>query len=134
MKTYFILMLAFVLPCNAQDNNQRKATPKHIDSPVVIPPAPIAKPEIVINLTEDGTIKIDGKVVKREELARKLRAVSELNSKQSVRIRSEGQVPYGTIVDVIGICQLSEVLDVPLLTEPAKTGQNAPGDGDKPAK
>jgi biopolymer transport protein ExbD len=69
--------------------------------------------EIIINVLTDGTIKVEGLSVDRQQLFDKLSAIA----KQSVRIRGDGGVAYQRIVEVIDTCQKAGIWNISFATQ-----------------
>ncbi|MBC7979701.1 MAG: biopolymer transporter ExbD, partial [Armatimonadetes bacterium] len=61
--------------------------------------------EIVINILDDGTIRIEGATVDLEQLYEKLATIAAQFENQAIRIRGDGNVEYQHIVEVIDTCQ-----------------------------
>ncbi len=135
MKTYLTLILLMAIPCLAENKPENKSAPELQNPPVEAIQGLPAKPEIIINVLEDGAIKVEGILVTKEELLEKLRTIANMIKDQPVRIRGDRKVPYGTIVDVIDVCRKAGISNISFSTIPTKqeTEQAEPSNGDKPS-
>ena len=77
--------------------------------------------EIIINVLENGTIRVEGLAVDRQQLLDKLSAIARLYENQPVRIRGDGNVAYQRIVEVIDICQKAGVWNISFATQRPET-------------
>ncbi|RMF88215.1 MAG: biopolymer transporter ExbD [Nitrospinota bacterium] len=77
------------------------------------PEAPGGKvqPQITytIELTADGQLFWQGKQLSLDELKRQLQATT---GKRSVLIRADRSLPYGQVVQVMGVCQQAGITDI----------------------
>ncbi len=99
--------------------------------------------EIIINILKDGTIRVEGKELRGEELIAKLTPILKRSPDQPLRIRADGAVKYLVVVEVIDLCQKAGAWNISFATsktqaEQAGTGQPATAPesksegGDKP--
>ena len=68
MKTYLTLILLMAVPCFAENKSENKRAPERQNPPVEALHGLPEKPEIIINVLEDGAIKVEGILVTKEEL------------------------------------------------------------------
>ncbi len=73
--------------------------------------------EIVINILEDGTIRIEGTTVDLPQLLDKLASIAAQFENQPVRIRGDGSVEYQRIVEVIDTCQKAGIWNISFATQ-----------------
>lgn len=77
--------------------------------------------EIVINVFADGTIRVEGRTMTREELQQKLTLLSKEYENQPVRLRADAQTPYQQIVDVIDTCQKAGIWNISFASQAPAT-------------
>ncbi len=73
--------------------------------------------EIIINVLNDGTLKVEGRAVNREQLFDKLSEIAKQYKNQPVRIRGDGDVSYQRIVEVIDTCQKAGIWNISFATQ-----------------
>ena len=73
--------------------------------------------EIIINVLGDGTLKVEGLVVNREQLFDKLSKIAKQYKNQPVRIRGDANVTYQRIVEVIDTCQKAGIWNISFATQ-----------------
>jgi biopolymer transport protein ExbD len=73
--------------------------------------------EIIINILADGTIRVEGLSVNRQQLFDKLSAIAKQYNNQPVRIRGDGDVAYQRIVEVIDTCQGAGIWNISFATQ-----------------
>ncbi len=71
-------------------------------------------PRVTINVKPDGTMWLAGRIVRREELTQKLRAVAKekQNANVKVRIRGSKQAAYASIEPIMIACTKSGIWQV----------------------
>lgn len=77
--------------------------------------------EIVINVTGDGSIRVEGRTLTMEELLSTLSSIAKTYSNQPVRIRGDANVPYQRIVEVIDTCQKGGIWNISFATQRPST-------------
>lgn len=75
------------------------------------------KGEIVINILEDETIRIEGTTVDLNQLYEKLASIAAQFENQPVRIRGDGGVVYQRLVEVIDTCQKAGIWNISFATQ-----------------
>ena len=73
---------------------------------------------IVINIAEDGTIKVDGRPVTAAALEQKLLAAAERNKDQEVLIRGDTRVELGRVVNAFDACLAASLRHVSIAANP----------------
>lgn len=73
--------------------------------------------EIIINVSPEGIIKVEGVTLDINQLESKLAAIAKLYENQPVRIRGDGKVPYQRIVEVIDTCQKAGIWNISFATQ-----------------
>ncbi|MCL2001152.1 MAG: biopolymer transporter ExbD [Planctomycetes bacterium] len=99
---------------------------REVDHSVVLPESEAGiKPDsvpsrLVINVREEGTLVVNGRVVTDIELRRMVREFAQAGpgSRPAV-IRADAKVPYRMVMHVFGICRAGGIVNVDLpVTEP----------------
>lgn len=74
------------------------------------------RPETIVNIRKDGTIRIADHELTAEELEAKVRPILKKFPNQAVRIRADGQVKYQDVVKVADLCRRAGVWDLSFST------------------
>ncbi len=72
--------------------------------------------EIVINLLQDGAIKLNGEDVSRQQLERLLSNAANTNPDTPVTIRGDREVVLQRVVAVMDACRLAGLTDIGMTT------------------
>ena len=72
--------------------------------------------EIIINLLEDGTIKINGSVFDEEKLDGLLVRAAKANPETPVTIRGDRAVVLERVVSVMDACRIAGLTDIGMMT------------------
>ena len=67
-----------------------------------------------------GQVFLADQPVGTDELARQLRQAAQANPETELRLRADQQVPYGRIVDVMGLAQQAGLNRIGFVTEPGR--------------
>lgn len=94
-------------------------------------PATGAGNQIVLNVSADGSIRIEDKIVSDTEVTRRLEAVAAEFENQPLRIRAEKETKFQDIVRVIDLCQRAGIWDISFATVKTPDEQGADGDGEE---
>ena len=73
--------------------------------------------ESIVNITQDGKVKINGMAVELKDLESRLLRVSELAPNQTVNIRADRKTKYEDLVKVIDVCRKARVYNYSLRTD-----------------
>ena len=73
--------------------------------------------EIIINLSNTGFIKVNGKVLDLDELQARLARIAKFYPGQPVIIRADRDVKYEMLVELIDTCRSANVWNFSLATE-----------------
>jgi len=76
--------------------------------------------EIVVNLSKEGRVSVNGKLLALEELKVRLARIAKFYPGQPVIIRADKDVRYETLVGVIDTCRAADVWNFSLATEGEK--------------
>jgi biopolymer transport protein ExbD len=78
---------------------------------------------LTINVREDGSISVDGRVVSMEGLAQKLRAAAARDRKQRVLIRGDTRAQLGVAVQAFDACRAASLRSVSIAALPVAGGR-----------
>ncbi len=84
---------------------------------------PLDLKELLITVTRDGTVHLDGKAVPVDDLGERIARARRANPRRPVVVRSDRNVPYGRVADVMDELLQAGVRDVALPTVPEKPGE-----------
>ena len=78
--------------------------------------------EIIVNLSKDGTVRVNGTTLTLDDLQSRLAKISKFYPGQPVIIRADRDTKYESLVAVIDSCRAADVWNFSLATEnePAK--------------
>ena len=76
--------------------------------------------EIVVNLTKEGAVTVNGRALTLGDLKRRLAAVAKVYPGQPVIIRADRETPYEKVVDLVDACRAADVWNFSLATEGGK--------------
>ena len=102
--------------------------PKVEVPPTEEPPARLAR-EVLLTLAADGSVFVDDKKIDRKDLREKLKAISEVDADQPVRIRGEGGVTYQVLTKLIDDCREAGIWNIAFSTR--KNGDLPKGEEEK---
>lgn len=77
--------------------------------------------EIIVNLDQSGTIKVNGSEMQLNELQDRLTRISKFYPGQPVIIRADKETRYDDLVKVIDTCRAGNVWNFSLATEGSST-------------
>ncbi len=72
--------------------------------------------ELVINLLEDGTVKVNGRPLDEDGLRETIERVARAKPDTPVTIRGDREVAYQRVVSVMDTCRLTGLSDIGLMT------------------
>ncbi len=76
---------------------------------------------IVVTVTQDRKVYINDNVVEPGELESKLAAIAENRlDKKGVFLRADEAIPYGYVMEVMGLIRQAGIDQIGMVTEPAK--------------
>ena len=73
--------------------------------------------EIIVNLTKDGSVIVNGKLLELADLQARLKKVAKFYPGQPVIIRADKELAYEKLVKVIDACRAADVWNFSLATE-----------------
>ena len=108
----FTLLVIFMITAPILQGGVEVAIPK-------APSAPLQVAEgLVITVDRDGQIYVDDDVFTREEFAATIVQMVERKGGPTVYVRGDRDVPYGSVLWVIGTLKESEIDAVSLIADP----------------
>ena len=117
----FLLLIFFIVTWQFS----RSETELDVSVPTAEQGEELTRPmgEIIINILEDGSIKVEGVVVDLAQLHDKLKVIAVNFENQPVRIRGDGAVTYQRIVEVIDTCQKAGIWNISFATQKPKASK-----------
>jgi len=111
----FLLLIFFIVTWQFS----RSETELNVSVPTAEEGSELNRPkgEIIINVLQDGTIRVEGITVDLAQLHDKLAAIARQFENQPVRIRGDGKVAYQRIVEVIDTCQKAGIWNISFATQ-----------------
>ena len=73
--------------------------------------------EIIVNLSKDGTVRVNGTTLTLDDLQSRLAKISKFYPGQPVIIRADRDTKYESLVAVIDSCRAADVWNFSLATE-----------------
>lgn len=108
----FTLLVIFMITAPILQGGVEVAIPK-------APSAPLQVAEgLVITVDRDGQIYVDDDIFTREEFAATIVQMVERKGGPTVYVRGDRDVPYGSVLWVIGMLKESEIDAVSLIADP----------------
>jgi biopolymer transport protein TolR len=108
----FTLLVIFMITAPILQGGVEVAVPK-------APAAPLQVSEgLVITIDSDGRIFIEDDEVSRDEFAASIAALVERRGAETVYVKGDRDVPYGSVLWVIGTLKEAEIEAVSLVAEP----------------
>ena len=77
--------------------------------------------EIVVNLSSNGKVKVNGRELALDDLKSRLARISKFYPGQPVIIRADKATPYEKLVGVIDVCRAADVWNFSLATAEGET-------------
>ncbi|MBC7444122.1 MAG: biopolymer transporter ExbD [Polaromonas sp.] len=81
---------------------------------------------VALAVDRSGQAFLSGKPVALDELARQLRQAASRDPDTEVQLRADDAVPYGKVVEVIGLAQIAGLSRIGFVAEPAPAVLPAP--------
>lgn len=82
---------------------------------------------LVIDVSKDGALRVDGRAVSLAGLQQKLRAAATRNAKQEVLIRSDTRARYGVVASAVDACRVAELRRLAFAVLPSGSGSGEGG-------
>lgn len=81
-----------------------------------------ADKQLIINVSQDGTLTMSGRTVTMEALRQKLLAAVARDKEQAVLVRGDKAAQFGVGLQVLDTCRLAKIKKVDFAALPAKQG------------
>lgn len=81
-----------------------------------------ANKQLIINVSQDGTLTVSGRAVTMEALRQKLVAAVARNKEQAVLVRGDKAAQFGVGIQVLDTCRLAKIKKVDFAALPARKG------------
>tara|TARA_R110002072_G_scaffold100429_2_gene221103 strand:+ start:33251 stop:33667 length:417 start_codon:yes stop_codon:yes gene_type:complete len=78
--------------------------------------------QLIINVSQDGTLTMAGRAVTMEALRQKLVAAVARNKEQAVLVRGDKSAEFGVGLQVLDTCRLAKIKKVDFAALPARKG------------
>ncbi len=82
--------------------------------------------EIILNVRPDGTVSLNGRTFRGDELDALLRRVAGYLPGQPVTLRADAETPYRALMAVIDACRLAGIANVSFATAPVADALPSP--------
>ncbi|MEX1231899.1 MAG: biopolymer transporter ExbD [Planctomycetaceae bacterium] len=117
----FLLNIFFMVGTQIQDTELQY----QLQLPSVAEAQPLTNlpDEIVVGVTNQGIILVDGEPKTPAQLEQLLRAAHDNFAGQAVVIRGDAQVPYQNVVNVFEICHKAQIQNISIHTRVAEDPQ-----------
>lgn len=79
-----------------------------------------APKSVLVVIDPSGQVFLDDKAVTREQLATQLAAAARQNPETEMQLRADQSVPYGKVVEVMGVAHQSGLTRIGFVALPAK--------------
>lgn len=100
---------------------------EEVELDLSLPEAKSGKPgkdnkQLIINVSQDGTLTMSGRTVTIEALRQKLVAAVARNNEQAVLVRGDKAAQFGVGLQVLDTCRLAKIKKVDFAALPARKG------------
>jgi biopolymer transport protein TolR len=75
---------------------------------------------VTVGLTQDGRLHLNDKPVSAAQLAEQLTATARQNPETEIQLRADQGVPYGRVVEVMGVAHQAGLHRIGFVAEPKK--------------
>jgi biopolymer transport protein TolR len=117
----FVLLIIFMITAPILQGGIELALPD-------VQAAPLTSGEgVIVSISSNGTLYIDQVEVSRDEFPAQYRAYVGERDAKAVFLRGDREVPYGRVMEVIGIMEEIGIAEVSLITEPQPRPQGRRG-------
>ena len=67
---------------------------------------------LTIEMAADGAISLNGELTTQEQLEQQLQPTGGTEEQRSVVIKADKRLPYGKVIEVMGLCQSAGIADI----------------------
>lgn len=110
-----VLLVIFMITAPMLQQGVNVALPK-----VAAQPLGEIHDQLVLAITSDGTVRLDGAPLALNELAGKLTTLLSADPNRSIHVRADKNVPYGRVAEVMAAVQRAGAKKIGMITEPAR--------------
>ena len=110
-----VLLVIFMITAPMLQQGVTVALPK-----VSAKPLGEVRQQLVLAITSDGAVRLDGAPVTVNELSGKLTPLFSADPDRPIRVRADKSVPYGKVAEVMAAVQRSGAKKIGMVTEPAR--------------
>jgi len=79
---------------------------------------------LTVSVSADRTIHLQDTEIKLDELAPKLQALAKNGNQEQLMVRADTNVPYGAVMEVMGVLNQAGYTKIGLVTSPAEKKQS----------
>ncbi len=79
---------------------------------------------LTVSVSADRTIHLQDTEIKLDELAPKLQALAKNGNQEQLMVRADTNVPYGAVMEVMGVLNQAGYTKIGLVTGPAEKRQS----------
>jgi biopolymer transport protein ExbD len=108
-----VLLVVFILAAPLLVHKIKLNLPK-----VTAQPSSVIQKPLVVSLTKDAQLFLEGQPVSREALQARLRALVATNAALAVDLRADGELPYHHVVRLMALVQGAGVTKLTFVTQP----------------
>jgi biopolymer transport protein TolR len=108
-----VLLVIFMITAPMLQQGVNVTLPK-----VAAQPLGVAHKQLVIAVTSDGTVRLDGATIDVNNLSEKLTTLLSTDPDRPVHVRADKVVPYGKVAEVMGAVQKAGGKKIGMVTEP----------------
>jgi biopolymer transport protein TolR len=113
-----VLLVIFMITAPMLQQGVNIALPK-----VAAKPLGEVHEQLVLAITSDGSVRLDGAPVAVNELSNKLTPIIAADPDRSVHVRADKEVPYGRVAEVMAAVQRAGAKKIGMVTEPSREAQ-----------
>jgi len=113
-----VLLIIFIIAAPVMASRLQLDLPS-ADEPLAV--TETGTPAVVVALDAEGTIYLEDQPATAERLRLRLQAAASSNPETELRLQADARVPYGRVVQVIGLAQAAGLSRIGFVSEPGET-------------
>ncbi len=110
-----VLLVIFMITAPMLQQGVNVALPK-----VAAQPLGVVHDQLVLAITSDGSVRLDGAPLAVDEISGKLTPLLGADPNRSVHVRADKNVPYGRVAEVMAAVQRAGAKKIGMVTEPSQ--------------
>ncbi|MGP1628572.1 MAG: ExbD/TolR family protein [Giesbergeria sp.] len=110
-----VLVVIFILAAPLLAGSLRLELPRAQGTAAAAP-----APALLIELDRTGALHLDGAAISADALAPRLAAVAADQPGTEIQLRADATVPYGRVVELMGVAHAAGLTRIAFVAEPAK--------------